>query len=102
LSVSRHFHPLSLPPGSWFYWGDIYSDAGGLSRTDCERLLSDLRARPTYLNEAEIALVNNVTTSVEGRFDEVDVSDIVVRIRRLKPAALRRVLDELAELTERI
>lgn len=72
-----------------------------LSRTDCERLLSDLRARPTYLNAPEVEIANEVTTRVEGRLDEVDVSDVVARIRRLKPAVLRRVLDEIAELTEK-
>lgn len=33
--------------------------------------------------------------------DEIDVSDIVTRIRRLKPTALRRVLDVLEDLTEK-
>lgn len=72
-----------------------------LSRAECERLLSDLRARPTYLNESEVAMADEVTTKVEGCLDEIDVSDIVTRIRRLKPTALRRVLDVLEDLTEK-
>ncbi len=24
-----NFYPSSPPPGSWFYWGDNYCDAGG-------------------------------------------------------------------------
>lgn len=71
-----------------------------LSRAECERTLSDLRARPSYLNEVEVAMADEVTTKVEGRLDEIDVSDILARIRRLKPPVLRRVLNELTNLAE--
>ncbi|MCG5523610.1 hypothetical protein LRB11_01525 [Ectothiorhodospira haloalkaliphila] len=71
-----------------------------LSKSSCESLLLALRARPPLLSEAEAHQVERLAMGIERQLDMIDVSDIVSRIRRLKPEALRKVLEEIEVLSE--
>ncbi len=85
----------------WFAQFDgVAERVGRISVADCGRLLRALRARPARLSVAEAEVVESVTTMVEQRLDAFDVSDILARIRRLKPQALRQVLEAITDLSE--
>ncbi|WP_038052085.1 hypothetical protein [Thioalkalivibrio sp. ALJ1] len=66
-----------------------------LSGRECDQLLQTLRAPPEQLNVVEKQFIQDLTTAVEQRLDALDVSDIIVRIRRLNPHALRQVIDAI-------
>lgn len=71
-----------------------------LSGSECDRLLRVLRSRPDYLNAVELEQAEQLTAAVERRLDELDVSDIVARIRRLKPELRRQLAEAIANLSE--
>jgi hypothetical protein len=71
-----------------------------LSRSECDQLLGVLRAPPTDLNNTDADFVRQLTLKVERRLDSIDVSDIVKRIKRLNPDALRQLRELVNELNE--
>jgi hypothetical protein len=90
LSVSSHFHPLSPPPGSWFYGGDNYSDAGGLEGDPARVLSSPVRMKFFFHSSSE-ARYAEVFTNIDvqaGRleFHEKDPSYRVALVRALTEA----------------
>ncbi|MGJ7459415.1 hypothetical protein [Halomonas sp. RA08-2] len=73
-----------------------------LPRPECERLLRRLRERPAFLSTGENEHAERLTTAVERRLDELDVSDILARIRILKPEALQQVAKVIADMAEKV
>ena len=82
---------------------DINLQERSLSRKECEEQLSILRAPPDGLLAKEMEEVSNRISIIELRLDELDLSDIEARIKRLKPFSLqnlRRYIESLLARTE--
>ena len=75
----------------------LEQQAAQLSRTECEQRLGELRASPEGLLPKEQENLEALISCVEGRLDELDLTDILTRIRRLKPDVLRDLMKHLGE-----
>jgi len=73
-----------------------------LPRLECGQLLRRLRERPVFLSTDEDDQAERLTTAVERRLDELDISDILDRIRILKPEALQQVAKVIADMAEKV
>tara|TARA_R100000306_G_scaffold62480_1_gene70812 strand:+ start:5825 stop:10330 length:4506 start_codon:yes stop_codon:yes gene_type:complete len=74
--------------------------ADHLSRQECEQTLEELRAAPEGLVSQEKEALAALVCRIEARLDELDLTDIVARIRRLKPDSLHQLADILNEILE--
>jgi hypothetical protein len=74
--------------------------ADHLSRQECEQTLEELRAAPEGLVSQEKETLAALVCRIEARLDELDLTDIVARIRRLKPDSLHQLADILNEILE--
>ena len=86
----------------WFaQFLDREYQATQLSRTDCEQLLLDLRMAPRGLLAQEKEALAIRVSSIEARLDELDLTDIVARIKRLNPESLNSLAGYINEILER-
>lgn len=69
-----------------------------LSGSECDHLLRVLRCQPDYLSTVELEQVKQLTIAVEHRLDQLDVSDILARVRRLRPELRRQLAEVIASL----
>ncbi|WP_165855176.1 hypothetical protein [Marinobacter sp. JSM 1782161] len=84
---------------SWLkQFADLEQQAGQLSRAECEQQLRELRVAPQGLLTAEEETVATLISCVEARLDELDLTDIVARIKRLKPEALKNLAKHVQEM----
>lgn len=72
-----------------------------LSGSECERLLRKLREPPVFLNDSEAIWAERLIMVIERRLDELDISDILARIRTLKPEVLQKVAEAISDMTEK-
>ena len=76
--------------------GDLQEQATSLhslSARDCAKLLSALQACPPYVLSGEFDQLVDLKRHVQGRLDELDISDLVERINAM-PAEKRHLLLE--------
>ena len=64
-SSTRNGIEPSPPPGSWFYWGDNYSDAGGYFTEALSANRGDTKARPL---EREALVLSDSVVAISGKW----------------------------------
>ena len=85
----------------WFKrFVDPDQEVSRLSRAECEQRLSELRAAPRALLSGEEEKLATLISRVEGRLDELDLTDIMARIERLNPEAIQKLAAMMSEMFE--
>ena len=74
--------------------------AAQLSRGECDQKLSELRAGPKGLLPEEKEWVAKLISLVERRVDELDLTDILTRIKRLNADSLNNLLKSIYGILE--
>lgn len=71
-----------------------------LSRSECDQQLSELRAAPKGLLLEEEEWVAKLISLVESRVDELDLTDILTRIKRLNTDSLHNLVKSIYGILE--
>lgn len=106
-ALSERIHALEEQAGrsvaaAWIaQFEDVPARIDRLSRGECEQFLRQLRTRPAELGTDQVAATEQWITAIERRLDEMDISDIVSRIQRLKPGPFRELALFVADLFAR-
>ncbi|GGY63318.1 hypothetical protein [Marinobacter zhanjiangensis] len=78
-------------------FADLQREATQLPRSECEKQLRELRAAPEGLLPEEKETLGRLISLVEARLDELDLTDILARIKRMKPDVLRDLMRHVSE-----
>lgn len=83
----------------WFEkFVNLENDVAQMSHLECEQKLRELRVAPQGLLPEEEENLTILISVVESRLDELDLTDIFARIKRLNPKALQSLLQYIQNL----
>ena len=69
-----------------------------MSQVECEQYLRELRSAPQGLLPEEEKTLTMLSSLVEARLDELDLTDIIARLKRLNPKALQSLMQYIQKM----